>query len=472
MPNELKQFNSETLTEIFRNLSIKEALAIRVVCKRWLKIINQIRFNKLALVQNWLPLDEPWSESIRQNSLLVVNKTKIEHQLKTVFWKENLKELYVFAQRPISVDCLNELQLLERLHLKFVKLDEKRTLELCALKELKIKQVSGNLVLNCPALEKLCCQSYAKCEVELRYSERIRFLECADFTFEIEKCTNLEYLYVYALDDLANPSFYLTKLTKLTQIHFLYNNYALVNLFCQRIVHKRHNLDIYFQGIKIDDHCEFRFMNNSLLPDTLDSNNLDFYLNHYSNMAGTLPFVRRFYYSEFDAKVAFGLVPKDFLRRFNNIQCVYATRRVYRPERFLEFLANCGSSLSTLRLCNTSLTTSNFYSCLAAVCPNLTHLELVDEEDVLGHVDFIFLFDLKRLMEFTTNKVVAFDLVCFLLKRLHFLQMLCFMNDESDAKIFKFRNCFELIHNDKFTYFKTLKELFLYFEQEPFERCS
>ena len=171
MANELKEFNSETLTEIFRNLSIKETLELRVVCKRWLKIIDQIRFNKLILVANPKsekhPLHEAWSDcqSIDQTSLLNVNKNRIENRLKSVF--ASLKELYVFVNHklPLSIECLNSLQLLERLHLKYLKLDAKRTLELPALKQLKIKQLFGNLVLNCPNLEKLGGPAYASSEI-------------------------------------------------------------------------------------------------------------------------------------------------------------------------------------------------------------------------------------------------------------------------------------------------------------------
>lgn len=467
MPNGLKEFNSETLTEIFSNLSIKQALGMRQVCKKWLKIINQIRFNKLILVQSQQPLNEGWSDqqSIDPTSLLNVNKNKIENQLKSIFL--NLKELYVFIDRnlPLTVECLNSLRLLERLHLKYLKLDEQRTLELPALRELKIRQMFGcGLVLDCPELEKLCCPCYAKNEIEVRHPDRIRFLECADFTFNIRQFINLECLTVYVLDNLENPSFYLTELRKLRQIHFLWNNYALVNLFCQKFIHKRHDLDIFFQGVKIDETCEFAFKNYSLPTDALDGTNIDFYLSNYSNTASVLPFIRRFYYTEFDAKVAFGVVPKQFIDKFTNINVVYASRRVWQEERFLAFLAHCRHSLSTLRLCNTSLT-SSFYERLAATVPGLTHLELIDEEDVLGNIDYTFLFKLKFLMEFATNKCLALDFVCLLLQRLAHLKMLCFMNEVSDAKLFKFRNCVELVQDKKFTYFKTLKDLLLHFDQ-------
>ena len=465
MPDGLKELNSETLSEIFRNLSIKEALGARAVCKKWHKIIDQIRFNKLILVQSQLPLNEAWSDEKfgDPTSLLNVNRNKVEDQLKSIF--ANLKELYVYIDRnqPLTVECLNSLRLLERLHLKYLKLDEQRTLQLPALKELKIRQLFGALVLDCPNIEKLCCPCYAKCEIEVRHPDRVRFLECADFTFNIRQFINLEVLYVYVLDDLENPSFYLTELRKLQQIHFLANNYALVNLYCQKFIHKRHDLDIFFQGVKIDETCEFPFKNFSQLTDALDETNIDFYLENYSNTASVLPFIRRFFYSEFDAKVAFGVVPKQFLDKFTNINVVIANRRVWKAERFLSFLAHCRYSLSTLRLCNTSLT-SSFYEQLPATVPALTHLELIDEKDVLGNIDYAFLFKLKFLMEFTTNKHLAIDIVCLLMQRLVHLKMLCFVNEVCDAKLFKFRNCVELVQDQKITYFKTLKHLLRHFD--------
>lgn len=451
----INQLPFEVLSLIFnRYLTVRDNFTCSRVCKLWNFLILNLKLKNLVISQNSLPINDKWCFTYElvdcRNSIVSHDLNFIEFQLKRAYFS-NLRHLYIHLINlsylcQTFVRSLNYLYKLERLEVQaLILLRKPESLNLLNLKSLNIKKVHGNqLTLTTPKLFQLKTQSDLK-NLKFISKEKIRYLECVEYESQVTEFTNLEYFYCFLIENVDNTLF--TSLTKLKEIHLEHDVFTFYNLLNQK-QQNRSDVTIYYQGI---GNLEYLEDNLNYGSDSLNEDNIQIYLNNYSNLANKFTFIKYINYNCWESNN----VCNDLLKKLVNLNGVYVRKKIDDEFKFIEFLNRC-VNFSILKL-NSSLLTQTFYNQLPIYRPTIKCLEITLTTDEIDNFDFNFLFQLKFLSTFSSNKKFKLEFIYQLFKDLKY-----FANYSNDnLKIEYFNHSFEVCKNDDEIYFfDNLDELY------------
>lgn len=158
-------------------------------------------------------------------------------------------------------------------------------------------------------------------------------------------------------------------------------------------------------------------------------------LSKFDQLADRLPFVTSFKYNDLMAALQAlfdsTTLPERFFDKMNNVQLLYSSGLIANQNALLDFLIGC-PNLNELVLLNCGLN-SSFYHQLFVCCPTLNRLEFREEHDC--RIDYTFIFNMKLLRQFFTDQDVNMKCILDGLKKLEFLQSVCFRNRRDRVKI-------------------------------------
>lgn len=472
----------EILAMIFNFLSVREKFNCTRVCKRFYLIITNSKLRSLVIAQDSsLPVNERWSFTFEQvsirSSIISLNLGLIETQLRREPFS-SLRHLFISLRNQSYltasfVDCLNRLELLERLELPLILLNARRTLALTNLKCLAAKQVHGNrLCLRTPKLAKLRLQSPCFDNLEIVFPNELKLLNCVEFDLCINRFVNLESLFCLSIID-QNENF-LLNLPALKELHFERDHFTFYSLTKQQRLFNRADLQIYYQGLRSRGYLE---QNLNYGSDSLNEENVKTYLANYAEVAKRL-FIRYINYNCLEPEQ----IPEDFIDRFVHLNGVWVERAIQDELKFANFLSDC-PKFSLLKL-NCSGLSPQFYLVLPSICTSLKHLEIKDRPDLIAEISTEFLLNFEFLTTLATNKRISVEFVYQAFKVLKYLASFTFRrrctgvdsdnfvsdnnslensnsdNDKETVKVHCFQQNFEVHLYDEVLFFNSLEELY------------
>ena len=438
----------------------------KLVCKKWLQVVNSMRFDELIVTRHFL-YESYWHHSYRP-----VNIKNVIQFARNDFWSypafrchfarlKFLKHFAYFGTSEISEIFFEHLSEFERLeHLEFGGLLQPKNnhlLRLPALKVLKIRvssflfEQSNQLIIDAGRLEVLHC--YCLKFVRLLSPSSLRTLEVFFLgnNLDLQQFENLEILKVIGLEShdlyIFNVSENAPRLpASLKQIYV--NDECIKDLDASTRRNKdaqltyRKSFKIWKRIIKLSfkgEAPEFYFLNVRVALDRWPQfgdydfrpEELEFYHRNYDALAKTFPFFNRIDYDEL-INLYNGRLPNDLFRRFNNIQRVTA-KRIESPQHLICFLANCPL------LTELDLHCPNFgsecYDRLPSLCSRLTHFYLAEQITRLINYDFVLNF--QALTLFSTSQNLPGQLALQAVNRLRFLQDFTYSDPHGIVRISK-----------------------------------
>lgn len=461
----------EILAMIFSFLTVREQFNCIRVCKRFHVIISNSKLRNLVVAQDSLPVNERWSFTFEQvsirSSIINLDLGLIERQLRrSVF--SSLRSLFIslcnLSYLSASfVDCLNRLELLQRLELPLILLNSRRTLALANLKIFGLKQVHGNrLSLRTPKLTSLRLQSPCFDLLEIVFGEVLQMLDCVEFNMCINQFVNLEYLFCLSITDLNED--FLMNLPQLKELHFERDHFTFYSLANQQRLLNRAGLKLYYQGVLSRGYLE---QNLNYGSGSLNEENVSTYLN--GEIANRLN-IKYINFNCLEQKQ----IPDDFLKKFVHLTGVWVERKVEDSLKFANFLSDC-PNFSFLKL-NFSGLPPAFYSVLSTLCASLSHLEIKDQPDLINEISFDFILNFEHLTALATNKRISIEFVYQTFKELKYFYSFtfrgCYPDSAADEKgsenrenaemikVHCFKQNFEVRMNDEILFFDTLEELY------------
>ena len=469
----------EILAMIFGFLTVREKFNCIRVCKRFYWVISNSKLRSLVIAQESLPVNERWSFTFEPvslcSSIISLDLDLIETQMKRELFS-SLRSLFISLcnQSYLSssfVESLNRLQLLERLELPLVLLNDRRTLGLANLKILSLKQVHGNrLWLQTPKLSKLRLQSACFDSLKIAFPDELKQLDCVEFEPCINRFVHLEHLFCLSITDLNED--FLLNLAELKELHFERDHFAFYSLTNQQRLLNRPALAIYYQGIRSRGYLE---QNLNFGSDSLNEENVGMYLSNYDDLPNRLVFIRFINYSCLQSKQ----LPEGFLKKFPHLHGVWVESRIEDELKFANFLSDC-ANFSLLKL-NFSGLTPDFYTVLPTLCPTIKNLEIKDEPSSIEKLSLDFVRKFDYLHSVVTNKRIAFEFVYEAFSELKHLCSFTFrgcfaahnlegdnlggdnLEGSEDKEIIKvqcFKQNFEVSMNEEIYFFNDIDELY------------
>lgn len=446
----------------------------KLVSKRWLQIVNALRFDELIVTGCFL-YESYWYHSFR-----AVNMKNVLQFDRSNFWEHAsfrnhfgrlkfLKYFSYFGHSERFFEHLSEFELLE--HLEFGGLESPKKdhqLRLPRLRTLKIRTSPSysdhQLIIDADRLQVLHC--YRLNFIRLLSRSSIKTLEVYLWKSffrdnpDFQSYENLETLKVIDLQNSFNLSeIELSLPASLKQIH--------VNSDCMKdddladdelmdVEPESDVQDCYRESFKIwkriiklafkQNAPEFYFLNvrvdldkaNTAKFDDYDfrPKELDFYRRNYSVLAETFPFFSRIDYDQLMSLWGRRL-PADLFRRFNNIQKL-AAKRIENPQHLLWFLGHC-PLLTELDL-HCPKFSQNAYDQLPTLCGRLTHFYLA--ERITQLISYEFVRNFAALSLFSTSQNLSRRLALDIVKRLKFLQDFIFNDQRGTVTISKINRQF------------------------------
>ena len=369
--------------------------------------------------------------------------------------RQQVKFLYINTQRTIDLKILNDMKQL--VHLEFYSRDYsiKKMLSLPNLKVLNINR--GPFVLNTPKLEVLKCNWIS--EIEFKYPNTIKRLECGSFHFNNEilaKLSNLEALGV-SLDEagLNEVPGHLSNLTGLKELHLKFDlirgncedesaleriHKLLIRIIQERASLKRDDLKITLNDMLLIDEEHLPNFEAYVRPCFEDKSDLEDWSNRVDTLFRFINY-KLIHYTDFKmnqvdfcelAALKFE-ISEDFFERFPRIRVIFAENPVDQ-EKFEWFLQNA-TALRVLELSKTTLDQA-FFDRLPKLSSRLTHLTVYESFGLV--TDFQFLLQLEHLEEFETDRAFhSFDLVATIFRESQALKSLRFMVGSASVKIWR-----------------------------------
>lgn len=404
------------LCKILLYLPLNEILSLRAVNKKFRNVIDHLlRIEKLVIYSSVIPVNYREFSTNRlfdcRHSVQTSKLERIERHLKAPIFSA-IKQLKIndeFLHRyPNTCELLNHFKSLSSLEITAVRLQQAGTLTLPNLRILTVHLtcIDGNtnkLRLDTKKLERLRFEYFDRqMNLELLYPETISHCRVNEFHHTIKSMSSLEYLFVDSWKEQVDDRLLLHNLPKIKEIHLGRCGQVFSSLKDQAKLYNR-DVAVYLLGIQFETVTRelldtFHFESNQRTIELLHAN--------YDKLSPVIPNVNYVEYLEENFKG----VPTDLISRLVDLQSVFV-ERIGNMNEFLLFFKHC-KSLTLLQIKNSSLD-QKFYSNLPNACPTLQFLtiKIKENQKLLYSLNFDFLFKLKYLLTFTTNKQLSWNFV-------------------------------------------------------------
>ena len=438
---------AEMIRELFKYLSLKDLTACSIVNKRWNSIYTDFRVD--SLVVTYRSESEPdfskWYNSNRRHSDSRKCPDKMFIRLLNRPLLSNLKHLSFCWYKPSEFDLnvLNKFSQLVHLELYADSQGKKVNLNLPMLNVLVIwhDDKLSLISVDCPRVKVLSYRegypTPEQCKLEVKHPETIWKLDTNMFgpklaPFKMVECLVTEIFQVISRDTLLS-------LPSLKELHFnkpidavLFPDYTilfdsldrlkeLLNEFLDDLQElKGPDFRFTFAGFQMTKwalkQMDFCIQENSQYPRIF--NELVYMKNQdLIDPDASLDFVSCFDYSRL-MQATGGEIPSWFFKRFTEIYRVETSAKIQDPEHFRWFLSSV-RTLSVLDLENSELG-QEFYDQLPTLAPQLTFLNLTDNEDVPNfelRLNFDFVDKLLQLESLFITQELPPELAARLIKK-------------------------------------------------------
>lgn len=490
----MKQLNDQLLICIFKNLDILSLRKCRLVCKNFRSLCDQIEPTEVIAADLIRKSKDFWfhtNDQIDFQNTIKIDafknfKLSLEQKLKHLV-------LSVNCEKKFDFEFLNEFTELEHFYLEFYLRNLKSNQKL-ELPKLSIFQIiihpfdsdkdrrSKRLELNAPQLTTLTCLGVSFFHLDLNDPKTVKHLLIDEYGSKVESFVNLEH---FQCNDILTGSsvFNVDILEILTELKKLSLNFdffdettydMIIGAMCyiKKQTKTMKSIDIYINGIY--------FHEISFIDFKRDENLLTFQLRHYNSLSGDLSFVKRIMYHRLIRSIKrtnllekirlqslTQIYPKklpktkegfpvDFFKRYFNIQAIQISRAVEDQNLFIYVIKN-SKYLTELDLLDSKLD-QFFYDQLPKIC-ELTQLRIV-ESDLSIDLKFNFIFEIKLLAIFETNRQLSTELVVRAIQKLRNINFFKFYSKNWNVNVQReAENLYELNFydtNDKKSHIKKM----------------
>lgn len=209
----MNYFPDLVLEELFSFFSFKEKFKLKLVCKKWMILIERQSSSRLAVIDDVYFFRENWSfngkriqekEIIGTNFFIKCLRNNYFGSLKALYFYKVFNECYYIKNKDILVPLIEKLETFSLcdsfsgFHRVFQGSNFKNLRTLC-MKD----SFTGKMFITAPNLEELTYwNTYDFMKVGLSNPEKIKFLECTKFnkSFQLNKFLNLEHLICQQVD--------------------------------------------------------------------------------------------------------------------------------------------------------------------------------------------------------------------------------------------------------------------------------
>lgn len=411
---------SELLVESFNYLDLDEIKKLRLVCKKFKSIVDNLlrredlvisgarvlssnrwsHDDKLISHLNWIKdLDAPGFKS--SNNLF---KTIKHLYIETGFNYETNDNILRFQLSNFPSNLLKNINSFQHLEtfeiISSNYLGETGELKI-NLPKLKVFNIGltklRTIKLNTPKLVYLKTKRLALSKIQVMHPQTIKHLEIDDYDSTVMTFKNLEYLYCYRFSTLE-PEL-IVKLTKLKQIHFMEDRKLLPQF--KKLKLKKSDLNVYFYGMnvsRIDPPAKISFSTS------LYDKDLMYLVDNCDSLADKLPYFTELPYCKLENKKINGydFVQDDILKKFNRLTVLNVQSAVSNRGLLTSLLACC-KNLQKLKLSYSADLSAKFFNNIPDHQPNLEYLSFEARKRSLK-LNLDTVFKLKRLLVLDINK--------------------------------------------------------------------
>ena len=193
------------LLKIFGFFGISQRFRLRLVCKRWRFLVDQVKQRNLCFYGFNFPRENdlsPNRELEVQSDEMVWTEKEVNFNFETTFFRKLERLFLCHIERPVNwIFQINQLECLKELTIAGIFLESIETLKL-ELKNLEVLSLRESyfysLELNTPHLSTLVLWKTRR-KVKVLFPEKVTFLECEDFIIDLKPFVNLETLLVRKL---------------------------------------------------------------------------------------------------------------------------------------------------------------------------------------------------------------------------------------------------------------------------------
>ena len=459
----------ELLFAIFNDtsLDLNELLELRLVNKRFNRLVQRVRITKLAIRNRrqylcGLQTGQSYFNQLFKflNEPIGTGFTLETSRQSNGFQKSRARNQMLSKLKQLSIDYLNlnrrngnrknfltflkQLKELESLQIFSLQLDPKgvKNISLPTIRILSIirfESSGAKLQVNAPELSKLAFldayphnnnsrldllelvhpQTLEEIELKCYHPQLVRYSNLKTIRFKNEKLQNslsVERIFI----DFPKLEFVYFGITKRNHFHFydegLFTDYEwlgqkLGELVRSRRKHRNLNVKLYVMDFKIENQTDIDDLFGS--SSEIDVDNTRLVLNNYGKLASVTTAIRKINYIEV-ANYFGNTIPSDFHQRFVNIRSVSLDRKEDEKSpldqnSFVNFIAKC-QVLNVLELNHVDLDPV-FYARLHLRCPYLSTLRIELEKKDKKLKDISFILSLQNLNEFSINRPINFMLI-------------------------------------------------------------
>ena len=327
----------EIKLKIFNQLSIRDSIKCRKICKEWLAIIDCLKYKSLNI--SVLSDEQCRINSYEREAYFLILNFKKFFRSVTIdpkFSRIKVMNGIGYLSKVENLDVfINHFQELEELNLFSAPEVVNFVLNLKFLKKIKFDQPCGKVKLETPSLTHLMTMEFSN--FEICYPEQIKCLGVPN-TSDITKCTNLEILIIidYFDDESSISQLSADLLHQLPRLKRVYAGRRYSTKKIDQIpIERNSKLQVYYYGFRINSDSfgnfdwtniknskEFddeRMYGNILIPN--DGEWTSFLARNYSTSIDDNPYYFNLDYTrlqnEFDQNV-----PKDFFKKISKFYII------------------------------------------------------------------------------------------------------------------------------------------------------
>lgn len=373
---------------ILQHLDLNDLLACRLVNKCFRFAVNDVRIKELTVYERDLE-SESFFLTRKSNFSCRLFRTANQKFLKSPLITAIVGKLRVmYIDYRLNTNDLNTFANLQQLQIEHLEVSEDSVLSLPELRVLCIEDLyEKRLQLDCPSLTGFK-NNYGLSNIHFVHRGKLTHLGIWDCEISLAQFENLEFLYIKNAANIDDRL--LDSLPKLRQIHALssLSREQIARFLRRAVALNRTDFQLFFSGVLLDSEQQLTELKLDIKLDT------HVLIGCYEKLADKLPWIRNFPFSDERLISVLDNVPEGFFTKFYNLKAVVVHSPVNQAN-FMSFLAFY-PNLTYLILENSSLSQS-FYDHLIELTPRLLYLELLNDRQKIGDLQFLFDFRLRFL---------------------------------------------------------------------------
>ena len=329
----------EIKLKIFNQLSIRDSIKSRQVCKDWLTIIDCLRYTSLDFYVSFNDRsDANYYE--RDIELWILNFKKFFRTVKNDPKFNRIKVMnatgYLWQEENLGI-FINHFHELEELYLNHAPNVEKFVLNLKYLKKLKFAYPQNEVKLETPSLTHLTTSKLTN--FEICYPEQIKYL-VTENTSKLNRFKNLEFLFINTnfsntLSQLSAE--FLLRLPQLKRVYIHHEQLNLKNRGNQISIEKKSDLQVYYYGFRINSDLFGNFDWTHLIRSDIDEFT-SFMVRNYLTSIDDNPHHFCLDYTRFQDEFEQN-IPNDFWKKISKFHTIIF-RNLDDEEKILKFLVS------------------------------------------------------------------------------------------------------------------------------------